>query len=94
MSNQKKKIIFPCIVLKTYKKNYTYISVSVPPEDPVVLDGWGRPLNSSTIGPKEEGDDVTLTCRVIGGMNIKCFFFLHFCKCYFCFWYLHVIVVC
>lgn len=39
----------------------------VPPEDPIVLDGWGRPLNSTTIGPKEEGDDVTLTCRVIGG---------------------------
>lgn len=50
--------------------------ISVPPEDPIVLDGWGRALNSTTIGPKEEGDDVTLTCRVIGGMFYKFKFFV------------------
>lgn len=39
----------------------------VPPEPPVILDRWGRVINSTTIGPKEEGDDLLLTCRVVGG---------------------------
>lgn len=38
----------------------------VPPESPTILDQWGRQLNG-TIGPHEEGDDVTLTCRTVGG---------------------------
>lgn len=42
--------------------------VSVPPEKPVVVDRWGRVINSTTLGPHEEGDDVLLTCRVLGGM--------------------------
>lgn len=40
---------------------------TVPPEPPVILDRWGRVINSTTIGPKEEGDDLLLTCRVVGG---------------------------
>jgi hypothetical protein len=40
--------------------------VSVPPELPTIIDHWGRQLNT-TVGPHSEGDDVILTCRVIGG---------------------------
>ncbi|GLG98679.1 Uncharacterized protein GBIM_05288 [Gryllus bimaculatus] len=42
------------------------LSRVLPPEQPVVLDHWGRQLNA-TVGPHDEGDDVMLTCRVIGG---------------------------
>lgn len=42
--------------------------VAVPPEKPVVVDRWGRVINATTLGPHEEGDDVLLTCRVLGGM--------------------------
>lgn len=67
-----------------------FLSLPPPvlPEYPVVLNRWGRQLNGTTLGPKEEvivqlaiiagyklqqslssfqGDDVLLTCRVIGG---------------------------
>ncbi|KAJ3649505.1 hypothetical protein Zmor_021245 [Zophobas morio] len=37
-----------------------------PPEQPTILDKWGRQLNG-TVGPHEEGDDITLTCRTVGG---------------------------
>lgn len=40
--------------------------VSVPPENPQILDRWGRQLNG-TVGPHEEGDDILLKCRTIGG---------------------------
>ncbi|KAF9787601.1 hypothetical protein SFRURICE_001653 [Spodoptera frugiperda] len=40
---------------------------SLPPEKPVVVDRWGRVINTTTLGPHEEGDDVLLTCRVLGG---------------------------
>jgi hypothetical protein len=43
-----------------------YSFVSVPPALPTIIDHWGRQLNS-TVGPHNEGDDVILTCRVIGG---------------------------
>lgn len=43
------------------------LTVIIPPEPPVILDRWGRVINSTTIGPKEEGDDLLLTCRVVGG---------------------------
>ncbi|XP_055632981.1 synaptogenesis protein syg-2-like [Toxorhynchites rutilus septentrionalis] len=43
------------------------LTVIIPPEPPVVLDRWGRVINSTIIGPKEEGDDILLTCRVVGG---------------------------
>nr|CAI5858941.1 unnamed protein product [Callosobruchus analis] len=43
-----------------------YPFVSVPPEHPTILDQWGRQLNG-TVGPHEEGDDITLTCRTVGG---------------------------
>ncbi|XP_018560909.1 neural cell adhesion molecule 2 [Anoplophora glabripennis] len=38
----------------------------LPPEQPTILDKWGRQLNG-TVGPHEEGDDITLTCRTVGG---------------------------
>lgn len=45
------------------KKNF----FPVLPEQPVVLDRWGRQLNSTKIGPKQEGEDIILSCRVVGG---------------------------
>ncbi|XP_060524523.1 nephrin [Cylas formicarius] len=42
------------------------LTVVVPPEAPILLDKWGRLLNG-TIGPHEVGDDITLTCRAVGG---------------------------
>lgn len=44
----------------------TFFSVAVPPEQPTILDRWGRILNG-TAGPYEEGDTPYLTCRVTGG---------------------------
>ena len=44
-----------------------FIYALVLPEHPVVLNRWGRQLNGTLLGPKEEGDDILLTCRVIGG---------------------------
>ncbi|XP_037903689.1 nephrin-like [Hermetia illucens] len=43
------------------------VTVIIPPEHPIVLDRWGRQLNETMLGPLEEGDDLMLTCRVIGG---------------------------
>ncbi|XP_060810610.1 nephrin-like [Amyelois transitella] len=43
------------------------LTVVVPPEKPVVVDRWGRVINTTTLGPHEEGQDVLLTCRVLGG---------------------------
>ncbi|CAO1368871.1 unnamed protein product [Diamesa hyperborea] len=43
------------------------LTVIILPEHPVVLNRWGRQLNGTLLGPKEEGDDILLTCRVIGG---------------------------
>ncbi|XP_050101406.1 uncharacterized protein LOC126581643 [Anopheles aquasalis] len=43
------------------------LTVIIPPSQPVILDRWGRIINSTIIGPKEEGDDIMLTCRVVGG---------------------------
>ncbi|CRL00448.1 CLUMA_CG013711, isoform A [Clunio marinus] len=49
-------------------QSYTYnLSVIILPEQPVVLDRWGRQLNSTKIGPKQEGEDIILSCRVVGG---------------------------
>lgn len=44
-----------------------FFCFAVLPEQPVVLDRWGRQLNSTKIGPKEEGEDIILSCRVVGG---------------------------
>ncbi|KAF9405416.1 hypothetical protein HW555_013835 [Spodoptera exigua] len=33
------------------------LTVVVPPEKPVVVDRWGRVINTTTLGPHEEGDD-------------------------------------
>lgn len=43
-----------------------FFSIAVPPEQPTILDRWGRILNG-TAGPYEEGDTPYLTCRVTGG---------------------------
>lgn len=40
--------------------------LTVQPEQPAILDMWGRILNG-TSGPYEEGDNLALTCRVTGG---------------------------
>uniref|UniRef100_A0A8W7PKC3 Ig-like domain-containing protein n=1 Tax=Anopheles coluzzii TaxID=1518534 RepID=A0A8W7PKC3_ANOCL len=58
------RIDFRTIQTQTYRYN---LSVIVLPEQPVVLDRWGRHLNGTKLGPKEEGDDVVITCRVSGG---------------------------
>jgi len=42
------------------------LSIAVPPEQPTILDRFGRILNG-TAGPYEEGDAPYLTCRVTGG---------------------------
>ncbi|CAG9802706.1 unnamed protein product [Chironomus riparius] len=43
------------------------LTVIILPENPIILDRWGRIINRTTIGPMEEGDDVILSCRVVGG---------------------------
>ncbi|XP_065084248.1 protein turtle homolog A-like [Ochlerotatus camptorhynchus] len=43
------------------------LSIIILPEHPIVLNQWGQQLNSSILGPMEEGDDIMLTCRVVGG---------------------------
>lgn len=48
---------------RSFRYNLTVI---VPPEPPAVLDHRGRQLNS-TVGPHREGDNISLTCRVVGG---------------------------
>ncbi|XP_055600251.1 nephrin-like [Uranotaenia lowii] len=58
------RIDFRTIQTQTYRYN---LSVIVLPEQPVVLDRWGRLLNGTKLGPLEEGDDVVVTCRVSGG---------------------------
>ncbi|XP_059476951.1 nephrin-like isoform X2 [Neocloeon triangulifer] len=42
------------------------LTVTVPPEKPVIFDAKNRQLNY-TLGPLREGEDVILTCRVKGG---------------------------
>lgn len=41
----------------------------VLPEQPIVLDRWGVQLNGTKLGPKQEGDDLMITCRVVGGKS-------------------------
>lgn len=41
--------------------------ILVLPEQPLILDRWGRQLNGTQLGPKQEGDDIVITCRVVGG---------------------------
>lgn len=41
---------------------------TVLPESPVILDRWGRQLNGTKIGPMQEGEDIILSCRVVGGL--------------------------
>ncbi|ALC39700.1 CG42313 [Drosophila busckii] len=43
------------------------LSVIILPEQPLILDRWGRQLNGTQLGPKQEGDDIVITCRVVGG---------------------------
>ncbi|KAG5309577.1 KIRR1 protein, partial [Acromyrmex insinuator] len=52
---------------KGQTRSFRYnLTVIVPPEQPTILDRWGRILNG-TAGPYEEGDTPYLTCRVTGG---------------------------
>ncbi|OAD54439.1 hypothetical protein WN48_07804 [Eufriesea mexicana] len=44
----------------------------VPPEQPTILDQWGKIVNG-TAGPYEEGDTPSLTCRVTGGKSCQLF---------------------
>lgn len=48
--------------------------LTVPPGAPFVVDRSIGALNSSVLGPKEEGDDLLLTCTVQGGefANFTC----------------------
>ena len=46
--------------------NIMCIFFTVPPEQPAILDKWGRAMNG-TSSPYEEGDTLSLTCRVTGG---------------------------
>lgn len=56
------ELIFPAVLF-----SLSLLPSSVLPENPIILDRWGRNINRTTIGPMEEGDDVILSCRVIGG---------------------------
>ncbi|KAL7041688.1 hypothetical protein ACKWTF_000854 [Chironomus riparius] len=58
------RVDFRTAQTQSFRYNLTVI---ILPEYPVVLNRWGRQLNGTTLGPKEEGDDVLLTCRVVGG---------------------------
>ncbi|XP_058446543.1 nephrin-like isoform X2 [Malaya genurostris] len=58
------RIDFRTLQTQTHRYNLTVI---VLPEQPVVLDRWGRLMNGTKLGPKEEGDDIVITCRVSGG---------------------------
>lgn len=53
--------------MKFANKINIYSFLTVLPEQPVVLDRWGGPLNGSKIGPVHENDDIMLSCRVVGG---------------------------
>ncbi|XP_012345525.2 hemicentin-1-like [Apis florea] len=51
---------------KGQTRSFRYsLIVIVPPEQPTILDQWGRIVNG-TAGPYEEGDTPSLTCRVTG----------------------------
>ncbi|XP_017788622.1 PREDICTED: nephrin-like [Habropoda laboriosa] len=52
---------------KGQTRSFRYnLTVIVPPEQPTILDQWGKIVNG-TAGPYEEGDTPSLTCRVTGG---------------------------
>lgn len=51
-----------------YYSHFLYSFFSVPPEYPAIFDRYGRQLNGS-LGPYKEGDNISLTCRVAGGMD-------------------------
>jgi hypothetical protein len=79
-------LIRPQILQQTTETKKNYENAVVLPENPIILDRWGRIINRTTIGPMEEGDDVILSCRVVGGKLI--FLLLHDvssgnCVCYF-----------
>ncbi|CAG9835426.1 unnamed protein product [Diabrotica balteata] len=49
-----------------YNPSCSNTESSVPPEPPTILDQYGRLLNG-TVGPHDEGDDITMKCRTVGG---------------------------
>lgn len=61
------KQIFIAMIIIFYISELLFPLHTVLPENPIILDRWGRVINRTTIGPMEEGDDVILSCRVIGG---------------------------
>ena len=56
-----------------------FLLIPVLPEQPVVLDRWGRQLNSTKIGPMQEGEDIILSCRVVGGEKVYWWGLFEFC---------------
>ena len=65
--------IFPtsAIINERECKNFSLPPLlPVPPEQPTILDQWGRIVNG-TAGPYEEGDTPSLTCRVTGGKYLS-----------------------
>lgn len=64
-NNDKNRFIFLFLETAPIRTLWPF-SVTVPPEQPTILDRWGRILNG-TAGPYEEGDTPYLTCRVTGG---------------------------
>lgn len=52
---------------KTFTDSAVINNFAVLPERPIILDRFGVQLNGTSIGPVEEGDDMTLVCRVVGG---------------------------
>lgn len=57
------QLIFPALAARSF-------CFSVLPGSIEIMDRWGRAINRTTIGPMEEGDDVILSCRVVGGEQI------------------------
>jgi hypothetical protein len=66
MIERKERTVSTTFCVTTCLLTESYLFVTVPPELPTIIDHWGRQLNT-TVGPHNEGDDVILTCRVIGG---------------------------
>jgi len=44
------------------------LSVIVPPQTPVIVEPGGRPVQGSMLGPLQQGEPLTLDCKVQGGL--------------------------
>ena len=66
MPPRKLTIIYINVLVPPWRPTIIYIYILVPPGRPTIIDGvTDRPANSK-IGPYRIGDNVTLTCLVIG----------------------------